>query len=123
MTLTINNDTSAIYSFHNFYGDGGSVVAEAASGSNGVKFYRAAGGTATANIFGATVIDILDYQNTNKNKTVRYLGGIDANGSGEMFVGSGGYFTTSAVNRLDITSFTSNSFVQHSQFALYGIKG
>ena len=122
MTLTFNNDTSGVYSFHDVYGDGSATAAEAASATTGVKFYRAAGGTAAANIFGTSIIDVLDYQNTNKNKTVRYLGGIDANGSGEIFLGSGGWYNTSAVNTITITSFTSNSFVANSQFSLFGVK-
>jgi hypothetical protein len=123
MNLTFNNDSSAVYSFHDFYGDGSAAYGEAGTSSNGVKMYRASASTAGAGIFGTTIVDILDYQNTSKNKTVRYLGGVDLNGSGEMFFGSGAWLNTSAINRLDITSFTSNSFVQYSSFALYGIKG
>jgi hypothetical protein len=40
----------------------------------------------TASVYSAGVIDILDYANTNKYKTMRILDGTDANGSGEAFL-------------------------------------
>jgi hypothetical protein len=33
-------------------------------------------------VFGVAIIDILDYANTSKNKTVRALSGEDENGAG-----------------------------------------
>ena len=75
------------------------------------------GGTAPA----VAVIDLLDYQNTNKNKTVRSLYGCDANGSGVVEMTSGFWNSTTAISSLTLTpnsgNFTSGSF------ALYGIKG
>jgi hypothetical protein len=37
---------------------------------------------ATANAFGVGIIDILDYANTNKYKTIKSLDGCDLNGAG-----------------------------------------
>ena len=122
MLLRFNSDSGTNYSWHDFYGDGASVAAEAASTSTGIKFYRAAGATATASRFGIAVLDILDYTSTNKNKTVRYLGGIDQNGSGEVFVGSGAWLNnTNATTSLSITPFAGTNFVANSSFALYGV--
>ena len=128
MNLRFNGvSTGSAYAWHDIgsagTGTAGDPFAEALASQNEIKFYRATSATAAASIFGGVVIDILDYANTNKYKTVRYLGGQDQNGAGEIFFGSGLWMNTNAVTQLDITSFTGNSFVQYSSFALYGIKG
>ena len=64
------------------------------------------------------VLDFLDYADVNKNKTLRYLYGIDRNGSGEVLIGSKFWNSTAA-----ITSITITSTINDSSFALYGIKG
>lgn len=70
----------------------------------------------------AVVVDILDYANTNKNKTIRVLAGVDNNGSGEVALNSGLWPSTSALNTIKILT-TSGNLNQYSSFALYGIKG
>lgn len=66
------------------------------------------------------VIDILDYANGNKYKTVRDLGGFDANGSGYIFYRSGVWFSSAAINKIDLHNVTFN---ENTKVALYGIKG
>jgi hypothetical protein len=70
------------------------------------------------------VIDILDYQSTNKNKTVRMLLGFDQNGSGQVSFISGLYFpgTIAAITSASLVA-GSGTFAQYSTAALYGIKG
>jgi hypothetical protein len=96
-------------------------VASTAS-STGSLIFRPAGSTAGSNVFGTGIVDILDYQNTNKNKTIRNLGGIDTNGAGTIILTSGLWINTAAINRIDITSVNSSTIQQHSSFALYGVK-
>ncbi len=67
------------------------------------------------------VCDFLDYTDTNKYKTVKWLGGYDANGSGRIWLGSVLFETTSAISSITFTS--ASSYTTTSQFALYGIKG
>jgi hypothetical protein len=69
------------------------------------------------------VVDILDYANTNKYKTVRSLGGIDNNGSGFLMYNSGLWMNTSAITSLSFTFDSPNTFTEYTQFALFGIKG
>ena len=76
-----------------------------------------------ANMFGSGVIDILDYANTNKYKTVRTLSGDDKNGSGYVVFGSGLWQNTNAVSTITLTNHGATNFQQYSSFALYGIKG
>jgi len=73
--------------------------------------------------FYVTILDLLDYTDTNKNRTYRALNGGDNNGSGVIHLFSGIDTTTTATNSITITVNGSGSFAQYSHFALYGIKG
>jgi hypothetical protein len=124
--IKVNNDaTSANYTYHYLLGDGSNASAGQENGSyGGAVVYRLPGATAAASIFGATVTDILDYTSTNKNKTLRSLGGADYNGSGEIYFGSNLYLATpAAITSLVIVPRTGTNFITYSSFALYGIKG
>lgn len=73
------------------------------------------------NILGANVIDILDYNNTNKNKTVRGFSGAQWTTAGAVQLGSGVWRSTASVT--SVTLFGSNgNFGTQTTFALYGIK-
>jgi hypothetical protein len=76
----------------------------------------------TASTFGAYVLDVLDYANTNKNKTLRHLGGFDTNGAGEIGLVSGLYNTTTAISSFVVTTNSGTNFAIGTTFALYGIK-
>jgi hypothetical protein len=121
-----NSDTTGanyVY-YHLLYGDGASAGA-AASASGTIPYVlngTMPAASASASIFGTAVIDILDYQNTNKNKTVKTLYGTDLNGSGEVGLISGLYISTSAISNILIYTQNGN-LSQYSSFALYGIKG
>jgi hypothetical protein len=72
---------------------------------------------------GTSVIDILDYTSTTKNKTSRGLSGIVWSGSGGMvFWGSGLWKDTSAVTSLTLYQQNAN-FGTGTTYALYGLKG
>lgn len=119
--ITFNSDTGSNYSYHGLTGDGSS--ASASAGSSAAFIYIAGFPTdgATASTYGATVVDVLEYANTNIYKTVRALGGYDKNGGGFVALRSGNWRSTSAITSLTITPQT--GIKQYSQFALYGIKG
>lgn len=121
--LRFNGDTGANYSYHYLAGDGSSASAAGAGSLTRILAGRTAGNNTTANTFGVSVIDILDYASGNKNKTVRTLTGLDTNGGGVINLQSGGWFNTSAVTSINLAETSGNSFVQYSSFALYGIKG
>lgn len=113
-------DSGANYALHRLRGDGSSATAQAVTGTNAGDIIWM-GNTAGSNTFGAGVIDILDYRDTNKFKTFRSLMGTENNGDGSMWFGSSLWRSTSAINYIEITS-TAN-FISGSRFALYGIKG
>lgn len=117
------NSTTTGYFHHGLYGDGASAAAYAVTSSNTAGSSYIAGSTSTS-IFGAVVIDILDYADTNKNKTVRTLSGADFNGSGQVRLSSGSVALTSAVTSLSFLDLNGGTlFNQYSSFALYGIRG
>jgi hypothetical protein len=124
IVLNFNGDTASNYNNHQLYGFGASAGAQSA-GSQPVLYngYISANFGSTANMFGATIIDILDYTSTNKTKVTRGLSGIDMNGSGAVTFGSGLWLGTTAINSITVGNDTGSNFVQYSSFALYGIKG
>jgi hypothetical protein len=119
--LTFNSDTGANYSEHGLYGNGASIASYSSASATGSSTYRIAGATAASGIQGAIIIDILDYANTNKYKTLRSAGGCDLNGGGDIYFNSGLWMNTSAINNIVLTPI--GTLQQYSSFALYGIKG
>ena len=127
--MRLNSDSGSNYSSHYVVGgDNGSVVfAGAASGATYFNMGWNASNSSPSNTFSASVTDILDYSNTNKNKTLRMLEGYDSNtssgfGTACVWYGSGGWYNTSAVSSITLT-YSGSNFSQHSSFALYRIKG
>ena len=120
-----NSDTAANYSWHELYGSGTAANSGGAQNAN----YILGGvlvGANTTSTFGASVIDILDYADTNKYKTCRILTGADINGTGGYVeLMSGSWRNTSAINSITISNISGYGtlFNQYSSFALYGIRG
>jgi hypothetical protein len=107
--------------FHSLSGNG----ASASSGygqSVLIALPSLPGASATANIVGSIIVDILDYTNTNKNKTTRAIGGCDLNGSGMVALSSGFLDSTSAITALTFGgSFNSPyAFATGTRVDLYG---
>jgi hypothetical protein len=120
--LGINGDTSNVYGTHRLVGDGTTVTAVGNASQSQMIFPRFPD-TATpnyTNMFGAMIIDYLDYTGGNKNPTVRGYGGYDANGSGQISLNSGVRLNTAAITSVQ---FNSAGLAAGSSFALYGIKG
>lgn len=119
--LQFNGDTtSANYREHILYGTGSSV-ASASTQQWYINQGAVPGAGDGANVFGVAIIDILDYTNTSKNKTTRSLAGFDANGSGDILLGSQLWMNTNAITSITMEAYTVN-LAQYSQFALYGVK-
>lgn len=113
--VQLNSDTGTNYKRHYLYADGTSGYAGSGGATNGLSFLS----FGNSSSFAANIIDILDYTNTNKYKTLRNLSGVDYSGSGELFIVSGLWLSTSAVTSI---KFSGNTIAQGSTFALYGIK-
>jgi hypothetical protein len=119
--LRFNSDTGANYAEHGLYADGVTLASYGSASATGSYTYRIAGDSGPSNVQGAIIVDILDYKNTNKYKTLRSLGGVDANASGgNLYFNSGLWMNTAAIT--DIVLEPIGSFQQYSSIALYGIK-
>ena len=123
LQLQFNGDTgSNYYGQHWLAGSGSSATAGADGTASVIYVERMTAANTGASIFGAAVIDVLDYANISKNKTTRHLGAFDGNGTGVLKFASGLWLSTSAINSIKITPPAGN-FVQYSSFSLYGVKG
>ena len=120
--MTINSDSASNYSNHGLTGTGAAAGSGSFLGSY-MQVPWVGFGTTTGSNWGSCVIDILDYTNTNKFKTISALGGADGNGSGYVTFASGNWRSTSAITSVSLTPDGGTKFSQYSQFALYGIKG
>jgi hypothetical protein len=79
VAMTNGGTSSSNYYYHRMYGDGSSAGIDTNSLN---RFFSSQG--VTANVFGAHIIDFLDYTNTNKYKVTRILEGYDTNGAGSI---------------------------------------
>jgi len=118
----VNADSGSNYSRHYLYGYGSGVTANGETSQTSFRAGLAPMDGTTASMYGAFVIDILDYADTNKYKTLRVLLGSDRNGAGEMIFQSNLWMSTSAITSIKLYPEV-NNFKQYSHFALYGIKG
>jgi hypothetical protein len=125
--VQFNGDGANNYTYHFLRGywdgsgpnkqNGGSSVGGVPYGLSNIAYLY--GGQS---LVSPTVIDILDYKNTNKKKTVRALSGLPyLSGRGIIQFGSILWNNTAAIN--SITLYGSNAnWSTETTFALYGIK-
>ena len=127
--INFNSDTGSNYSYHTLDTNGGGTVGTGYGASEAfIDISMTTGSAATGSIFTGTVIDILDYANTSKYKSVKGLSGFDnntgaSNLQGYISFSSGNWMNTNAITSIKLTPRYGTNFVQYSQFALYGIKG
>jgi hypothetical protein len=119
--IRFNGDSGSSYPYHFITGDGATPSASGTTaGTVGYLGNFPAASTA-ANIFEASITDILDYTNTNKNKTIRTVSGFDANGSGQIFYASSLWLNTAAITSILLVSGGGANFVTNTRADLYGI--
>jgi hypothetical protein len=120
--VRFNGDSGTNYSSHYLEANGTSATAGGSADiSNIWGAVNMPWAGYTANSFGVGVLDILDYANTNKNKTAKTLAGFDANGSGFLTLWSGSWRNNSAITSITLVA-QNHLFAEYSSFSLYGIK-
>jgi hypothetical protein len=123
--LNINNDSAGNYTYHYTRGNSTSPNSDYGVGNT---FAYINYDTNSGSAYAPRIIDILEYANTAKLKTIRSLGGWNSNGSGIVFLQSnlwtkaGSGVTSDAINTLSF-SYSAGSFASGSTFSLYGLKG
>lgn len=111
--------TETNYYRHYLIGNSSTV---GSGGSNNSAFGYVNGGNSLSKAYGICMIDILDYTNTNKYKTLRAISGTDNNdiATGYVIKNSMLWKNTAAIN--SITLYSPYPYAQYSSFSLYGIK-
>jgi len=123
LNITFNNVTSANYARHHLVGTSTATASANSSSASSISLIDAVAPSTTANVTTNGVIDILDYANTNKHKTLRGVYGlIQAYTTSRFYVASGLFTSTTAISRITLTA-SGNNFSTVSRFSLYGIKG
>lgn len=112
------NDTDLTY-IHIMSGSGSAVTAENASGVGRQMLIPMSEITP----FGVFVMDILDYANTTKNKTVKTFAGYEKNGGGNIGMYSGFLANTAPIKSLTFYTNGNNGYKENTRFSLYGIRG
>jgi hypothetical protein len=125
MELQFNGDTANNYQSHLLSGNGANSVISESSTVGGpfdaiVSAYIP-GNNSTANVFGATILDILDPFETTKYTTTRSLAGMESVASVQIV--SGGWRNTNAITSIKLYPGIGTNFKQYSRFSLYGLKG
>lgn len=124
--LRFNGDTAGNYNIHWLYtfGSGTPSSGNYTASATGIDWGYVTGSNSGTSSFSGLVMDILDYKNTNKFKTVRSFTGendsTNSTGNNTIVIGSGLWQSTSAINSITL-SLSGYSFSQYTQYALYGI--
>jgi hypothetical protein len=118
--MQINGDTGSNYAYHYLGRAGAGSVVASGSGSQSTIFI---GNTQQSTIPLSHIIDILDYKNTSKYKTIKLLSG-GYQGAYAPWVGmnSGLWQNTNSITSLKFYPGSGN-LLQYSKATLYGIKG
>lgn len=122
--LRFNGDTGNNYCWHYILGSGSSVVAGNTTTTGSIIFGNYPWASGSSNLFTAgNIIDILDYTNTNKTKTIKCLNGYDTGGGIQAaWIFTGSWLNTAAITSISFEVIGSgNYFVPGSRFDLYGI--
>ena len=126
MLLRFNGDSGSNYSNHALTGTGGSAGSIGYASQTASSIQRFAGNAMTANAFGVAIIDILDYTNTSKYKTLRNIGATDDNdigGTAEVGFYTNCWMNTAPITSMVFTTSPSANITQNSRISIYGIKG
>lgn len=121
LALQINGAYGSYY--HWMRGGGGDTTTGYGSGTPAIgQGWQLLSSGTIANTYGAGIVDILDYANTNKNKTLSIFSGIDANGTGAVAFTSYLVNSTSTISSITMLGADSSTIAANSKFALYGVK-
>lgn len=119
--LRFNSDSATNYAFHQLFGNGTSAFSTGGASTNNMDASQIfADSSASANIYGVAITDVLDYSNTSKNKTIRTIGGWDGNSTkGRATLASGHWRNTAAITSIEC--LIDGTWVAGSRLDLYGI--
>jgi hypothetical protein len=123
--LRFNGDFGTTYNSHWMNGNGASTATGFSNG-NGFMYLgdnTTSNGGTLANVYANQIIDIYDYANTTKFKTVKMIYGFDANGSGNTGLVSGTWRSTAAITQMSGFSAANSAAEFGSIVTVYGVTG
>lgn len=122
--IRFNNDSGSNYSGHRFYAFGsGTPGADGGGNQTQMNIGQIAGGSVNnSDGMGGVIVDVLDYANGSKYKTIRVISGYEDNGQGGIQFASGNWRSNNAVSSITLLPLIGTSFNQFTSFALYGVK-
>ena len=117
----LNNDSGTNYTWHQIQGNGSGVETYASNPTSNPPWGLNSGNSSYPMV---SIMDFLDYANTNKYKTVRTLSGNDGTGNTSSRVGlySSVWMNTEAITSIRLTNDFGSTILANSSFTLYGIK-
>ena len=110
--LTFNNDSGSNYSATRMYGDGTNATSNGSYAATQMAFTTGTGTTRST-----FKINIFSYSSSSVYKPVIIEAAMDT-----ISLRSGMWFSTSAINRIDVTANSGQQFVSGTTLTLYGIK-
>ena len=117
MRMTVNNDTSTSYWYHDIWTNSGTTVSQSTGYSNNfISVVDMA--QASQSVAGFGEVDIMDYTSSTKLKTLIYKQAYDLG----VVLSAGCYPQTSAITRLDFQRDGTNTFRSGTNIKIYGIK-
>lgn len=127
--MRFNGDTSATTSYRSWTYEasnttiGTGYYTDAAPGIYGIRAIDATG-TNNSTYFGPSIVDILEYTNTNKKKLVKSISGYDSASATDKDYRqyAGIWLQTTAISTINIIPCYGTAFEPNSTIALYGIK-
>jgi len=121
MEITINGNTSSLYSMTGVYGEGSSAISDRDSGTS-LNFDPIDAANNTANTFGNYELYIPSYL-ASQNKPVGTFAVYEQNGASNNRVqaNAGLFRSTAAITSLEFAPRYGTNFVSGSSFYLYGI--
>ena len=127
LCLRFNSDSGNNYVSHYILGDGTVTESGAYTAANATTQSCLIGAISSSSDtpFGISIIDILDYNNSNKYKTLRSLAGTELNTTNRtstVALKSSLWKNTNAITSVTIVNYEGNGFGQYSSFGLYGVK-
>lgn len=118
--LRFNGDGNGNYWYHKVRADGTSFTYDTTSGFMGYLILGTIPSNTTALVYGSVIIDIFDYSNASKGKSVKYTAGYDANGSGVVTFGGGFWNSTAAITSIQCGADSSGN-ATFTRIDLYGV--
>jgi hypothetical protein len=118
--IRFNSDSGSNYTLHVIQGNGASAGVGGVTAQSGIDAMISSN---SSNVFGGSIVDILDYRNTNKYTTIAAFDGYETNSNGTIYLYSGLWLNTAEISTITLTDSSGGNFNTYSSFALYGIRG